>query len=113
MSEIIAYCGLTCTDCSAYTATQENNTETLINLALEWYGVENNASYCQCDGCITDGRKNYWCSECKVRACALEHNVVNCAYCDEYGCEIISGFFGDVPHAKETLDRIHSQAQGN
>jgi hypothetical protein len=113
MTEIIAYCGLTCTDCMAYTATQENNTEKLITLALDWYGVENDAAYCLCDGCITDGRKNHWCSECKVRACAINHEVANCAHCSDYGCEIISGFFADVPLAKETLDRIHLQINGN
>lgn len=113
MAEIIAYCGLTCTDCGAYIATRENDTEKLKSLALEWYGVENDASYCLCDGCLDDGRKNHWCSECKIRACAIEQDVVNCAYCDEYGCEIISAFFGDVPPAKETLDRIHARLEGN
>ena len=113
MTEIIAYCGLTCTDCSAYIATRENDTERLTNLALEWYGVENDATYCLCDGCIGDGRKNKWCSECKVRACAIEHEVANCAYCDEYGCEIISAFFTHAPKAKEALDAIHLKLKGN
>jgi hypothetical protein len=113
MAEIIACCGLTCTDCSAYTATQEDDTEKLKSLALEWYGVENDATYCLCDGCITDGRKNKWCSECKVRACALEHAVVNCAYCDEFGCETISTFFTHAPHAKDTLDAIRLDLEGN
>jgi hypothetical protein len=106
--QIIAYCGLTCTDCPAYIATREDDTEKLKTLALKWYGVENDATFCVCDGCITDGRKNKWCGECAVRACAVERCVVNCAHCDEYGCEILTAFFGDVPDAKINLKRIRA-----
>ncbi|MEA3438747.1 MAG: DUF3795 domain-containing protein [Chloroflexota bacterium] len=106
--QIIAYCGLTCTDCPAYIATREDDTEKLKTMALEWYGVENDATFCVCDGCITDGRKNRWCGECAVRACAVERGVVNCAHCDEYGCETLTAFFGDVPDAKVNLERIRA-----
>ncbi len=112
MSELIAYCGLSCTNCAAYIATQENDTEKLTNLALEWYGVENDATYCLCDGCTTEGRKNKWCNECKVHDCAKNHGVINCAYCDEYGCETISNFFTHAPNAKENLDLIRLKLMG-
>ena len=36
MNQMIAYCGLTCTDCPAYVATQENDREALENVAAEW-----------------------------------------------------------------------------
>jgi hypothetical protein len=55
MPEIIAYCGLTCSECSAYTATQEYDPGKLITLAFEWYGVENDPTFCHCDGCTTEG----------------------------------------------------------
>ncbi len=106
--QIIAYCGLICTECAAYIATRENDTEKLQALALEWYGVENDATFCECDGCITDGRKNKWCGECAVNACAKEHGVTNCAHCDEYGCETLTAFFGDAPDAKTNLERIRA-----
>lgn len=107
MSEqITAFCGLVCTECGAYIATRENDTEKLKALALEWYGVENDPTYCICEGCITEGRKSKWCGECAVRACAQERDVINCAHCDDYGCETLTAFFAHAPNAKENLDLI-------
>ena len=60
-----------------------------------------------CDGCLTDeGRKCSHCFDCKIRACGMERGVVNCAYCDDYGCEELEGFFGFAPDAKVLLDGI-------
>ena len=106
--KLTAYCGLTCTECSAYIATREDDVEKLEALALEWYGVENNATFCVCDGCTTDGRKNKWCAECGVRACAVERGVVNCAYCSDFGCETLTAFLQDVPHARTNLELIRA-----
>ena len=106
--QIIAYCGLNCSDCQAYIATQENDTGKLESLALEWYQVEDNSTFCLCDGCNTEGRKNAHCSDCAVRACALSHEVANCAHCPEYGCETLIGFFQQIPAAKENLEQIRA-----
>ena len=106
--QIIAYCGLNCSDCQAYIATQENDTEKLEALALEWYQVEDNSTFCLCDGCNTEGRKNAHCSDCAVRACAISHEVTNCAHCPEYGCAPLIGFFQQIPIAKENLGRIRA-----
>ena len=109
MSEqIIAYCGLVCTECPAFIATRENDTDKLKALAMEWYGEEGKATFCLCDGCTTAGRKNNHCLECGVRLCAIERGVANCAYCDDYGCEILTGLFQDIPLAKENLERIRA-----
>jgi hypothetical protein len=32
--------------------------------------------------------------------------VINCAYCDDYGCEKITGFFNFAPDAKARLEEI-------
>jgi hypothetical protein len=106
---ITAYCGLVCTECPAYIATREDDTDKLKALALEWYGQEDNATYCVCDGCTTDGRKNHHCHECTVRACAIEKGVPNCAYCTEYdGCETLAGLVKHIPQAKENLEKIRA-----
>jgi len=104
--QIIAYCGLRCHECGAYLATQENNTAKLKALALEWYGLEDNATDCICDGCNTSGRKNAHCSECEVRTCALDHQVVNCAYCPDYGCAKLVDLLQYLPSARENLEQI-------
>ena len=36
MDKIIAYCGLVCSDCSAYVATQANDQEALERVAAQW-----------------------------------------------------------------------------
>jgi hypothetical protein len=106
--QIIAYCGLVCTECPAMVATRENDTHKLKALALEWYGEENNESYCLCNGCTTPGYKNKHCLECGVRLCAVDRDVINCAHCVDYGCETLTGLFNLIPLAKENLDRIRS-----
>jgi hypothetical protein len=103
---IIAYCGLKCDECPAYIATQANDTDTLKKLAFEWYGLEDNTSNCICDGCSTSGRKNIHCGDCAVRTCALARQVINCAYCPEYGCTKLVNLFQHIPLARENLERI-------
>ena len=107
-TEIIAYCGLICTECPAFIATSQNDTEKLQALGLEWYGKEDNADYCLCDGCTTDGRKNNYCQECRVHLCAKERGVINCAHCEDYGCETLTALFQHIPLGKETLNKIRA-----
>jgi hypothetical protein len=59
-------------------------------------------------GCLSlKGRLSGYCRYvCKVRPCALEKKVQNCAYCDDYACEKLEGFFGFAPEAKATLEEI-------
>ncbi len=37
-----------------------------------------------------------------------ERGVDNCAYCDEYECEKLSGVFRTYPNAKPSLDTIRN-----
>ncbi len=111
MDKIIAYCGLVCTACPAYIATQADDPAALEQVAAQWREEYNapdiTVEFVICDGCLTDeGRKCGHCSECKIRACGMERNVANCAYCDDYACEKLEGFFGFVPDAKVLLDGI-------
>jgi hypothetical protein len=113
MQQMIAYCGLICTDCPAYIATQADDRAALEQVAAQWR-QEFNASDITvegviCDGCLTDqGRKCNHCFECEIRACAMPRNVANCAHCAEYGCEKLVGFFSFVPDARTTLDRVRA-----
>jgi len=115
MEKIIAYCGLVCTDCPAYIATQANDQAALEQTVAQWrieYNAPNMAvADAICDGCVTKGRKCANCGECKIRACGVERGVVNCAHCADYVradavCEKIEGFFGFVPDARTVLDEI-------
>ena len=107
--QIIAYCGLICTECEAYTATQANDVAALMELAeksSEFIGHTLTWEENQCDGCLSDGRQIGYCSQCAVRKCAVEHAVENCAYCPEYGCDTLLTFFEMAPSASITLENI-------
>ncbi|MBC8496785.1 MAG: DUF3795 domain-containing protein [Anaerolineales bacterium] len=113
MDKIIAYCGLVCSECPAYIATQADDRAALEQVAAQWseeYNVPDiTVEAVICDGCLgTDGHKCAHCSDCEIRACAMERGVVNCAHCDEYICEKLEGFFGFVPDVRVTLDAIHA-----
>ncbi|MEI7987926.1 MAG: DUF3795 domain-containing protein [Chloroflexota bacterium] len=112
MSKLIAYCGLNCAECDGYKATQANDLEFMERIAAEWRVQYNSPNLgietVTCDGCIGDGRHGGYCAECPVRACGIEHGVVNCAYCPDYGCDKLTMFFGMAPQARETLEAIRS-----
>ncbi|NIW44115.1 MAG: DUF3795 domain-containing protein [candidate division Zixibacteria bacterium] len=110
-TEMIAMCGLNCMECEAYIATQANDIDTLTKLsndANQQSGMHLNWQDSLCDGCIGEGRQIGYCSQCKVRNCATEHQVENCAYCPEYGCTTITEFFEMAPKAKSNLDAIYA-----
>lgn len=110
MNQMIAYCGLVCTDCPAYVATQANDREALENVAAEWREMFNapeiTAESILCDGCIVDGRKSGYCAMCDIRPCAIERGVINCAHCDDYACEKLESFFIHAPEARDVLNKI-------
>ncbi|MBN1311448.1 MAG: DUF3795 domain-containing protein [Anaerolineae bacterium] len=109
MDKMIAYCGLVCTECPAYIATQKDDMEALKRVAEMWgkeYGGSLTAQDCICDGCITEGRKIGHCNECKVRLCAMERGVVNCAHCADYGCKTLTDFLVSAPHIRDNLEAI-------
>jgi hypothetical protein len=111
MDKIIAYCGLVCSDCPAYIATQANDQAAMEAVAAQWreeYHVPHiTADSVLCDGCLSGPNKVWHCAECDIRACGVAHSVANCAYCAEYPCEKLERFFGSVPAAHATLDQIH------
>lgn len=112
MNPMIAFCGLTCTTCDAYLATQANDEAAKEAIAVKWrqeYNAPNiTAADVTCDGCLAfDGRLGGYCPQCPIRACGIERKVLNCAYCADYAtCDKLLGFFNVAPAAKATLDGI-------
>jgi hypothetical protein len=85
----------------------------LERVASEWRLVYKSpgitAAYIVCDGCLaTSGRQCGHCQECDIRACAVRHNVSNCAMCADYPCTRIRVFFQSVPAAKDTLEDLRT-----
>ena len=112
MDKIVAYCGLVCTDCPAYIATQADDRAALERVAAQWreeYHAPNiTVESVICDGCLgSNGRHCSHCFECEIRACGVGRGLPNCAHCAEYGtCEKLAGFIEFVPQVRATLDEI-------
>ena len=110
MATMIGACGIDCSQCEAFLATQADDMAALELVAAKWTKEYNatglTALNVQCDGCMTEGRKVGHCGECKIRLCALERGVANCAACSDYPCEQLSAFFQMVPQARVNLDAL-------
>jgi hypothetical protein len=116
VDKIIAYCGLNCSGCPAYVATQSGDPAELERVAAEWREAFNMADITAesviCDGCLASaadgGRLSGYCATCAIRACAVERGVVNCAHCAGYPCDNLTGFWVHAPEAQATLEQIHA-----
>jgi hypothetical protein len=109
--EIVACCGLICSECNAYKASRNNDLQLAEKTAAEWsaqFHVEVKVEDIWCDGCTAAGRKCAHCSECEIRDCAMKRSVANCSGCVDYPCKTIEGFLAMVPAAKVKLDSLRA-----
>lgn len=106
---IISVCGLVCSDCDAYKATQAGDEAWKERVAATWREMYRNPAIdviaVTCDSCLaTSGRLGGHCLECSIRACGLRHGVASCAWCPEFdGCAEIHDFMQFAPEVKEVL----------
>ncbi len=118
MENQIAYCGLDCSMCDAFIATQANDIEAKYRVIENWEKMFNakglTPEYVSCDGChATSGRLCGHCLECKIRTCGISKGIQNCAHCIEFEkCELIQSFIKNVPVAQQNLVTIHSSLTG-
>ncbi len=109
---IYGCCGLTCSECPAYVATQTNDVAKAEATAREWsqqFGINVSVDHVWCDGCTAPGRKCAHCAECEMRTCATGRQLATCAPCpDSPTCAKLAGFFTMAPFAKATLDRLRA-----
>ena len=111
--KIVAHCGIVCSDCTAYIATQSGERPALERVAAQWKKEYNLAQVTvedvTCDGCLGEGgRKGSHCAECDIRACAVARGVANCAHCPDYACDKLERFFGFAPGTRAVLDQIRA-----
>ncbi len=110
MTKMIAYCGLNCAECPAFIATQKDDDNKRKKVALEWqkrFNINIKPQEINCDGCTSQSiRLINFCQRNKIRLCAIENQVQNCAYCPAYACEKLIEFFKWVPECKIILDDI-------
>lgn len=115
VDSMIVFCGLDCSECPAYIATQENDAARLAELAKKWSNSGFGTFTPQdivCDGCHGP-RLMKWCRECTIRECSLDRGFRTCAECEEYPCDTLSEIwdkFGDAGAAsKANLDGLRGR----
>ncbi len=110
MSDMIAYCGLNCTQCPSYIATQKDDDKLREKTAAFYareYGFDLKPEDINCDGCMVDeGRLIGYCNTCKVRACGKEKGVENCAHCSDLPCAKLDAFHEFSKYAKDNFEKI-------
>lgn len=110
MSEMIACCGLVCTECPTFIATQNDDDDTRAKTAAFYkktYGFDYKPEEINCDGCLSiGGRLIGFCQTCEIRQCCLDRGHLNCSVCDDQPCEKLIKFHDFSPYAKECYDRL-------
>ena len=110
MSDIIALCGLNCSQCSSFLATRDDDDQARARTSrwmAETYDIHIPPQKINCDGCqARDGRRLSYCEECRVRACAVEKGISTCAECEAQPCEDLAAFHRFSPQAKEAFDTL-------
>jgi hypothetical protein len=110
MDKMISMCGLICTECPAFLATQHNNDDERKQTAEMWskmYGSDVKQNDVNCCGCFSEDHKVFgYCKVCEIRKCGQEKDVKNCAHCADYPCAKLTNFFDMAPDAKTNLDEI-------
>jgi hypothetical protein len=108
--KMIAKCGLTCSECPAYIATQNNDDALRAETAKKWstmFKADIQPADINCDGCQSESRKLFsYCNTCEIRKCARERKLATCAGCPDYSCEKLDAFLANVPEARATLEGL-------
>jgi hypothetical protein len=110
MEKMIACCGLICTNCPTYLATQSNDDVAREKTAAyysEKFGFNLKPEDINCDGCHSDaGKLIVYCQTCEIRKCCRKKGLDNCAVCEEQPCEELLKFHEFSPDAKACFDAL-------
>ncbi len=110
MSKIIAFCGLVCSDCATYLATQKDDKdarEKTARLYSEKFGFDLKPEDINCDGCHTKGGMMIpFCRNCDIRKCGQEKGLENCAQCGQAPCDELAEFHTFSPDAKKSFETL-------
>jgi len=108
-NDIIACCGLDCSQCGAYIATKNNDDSKRAEVAAQWsamYKTELKPEDINCNGCLSEGQKFSYCNVCEIRKCCVGKEIENCAGCEMYTCGKLEDFFKLAPDARTALDNL-------
>ena len=106
-------CGVICSECPAFIATQKNDDNEKKKVAEIWskeFKIELKPEDINCYGCLIESEKVLgYCNICEIRRCGKNKNLKNCAYYGEYKCEKLINFFKMAPKAETAIDEIKNK----
>lgn len=97
---LAATCGLYCGACGIYQATQEDDSDRILQYAV----VLNQAvESTKCDGCCAQIKSLHCKQNCHFTKCNAIRGISNCGVCVEFPCQDIVRFQSQKPHCKEIV----------
>jgi hypothetical protein len=105
----ISPCGIDCSTCDAYKATQNNDLELKQKLAADYmqrFEVDKPLNEFECDGCTQGGRHISFRAECEIRNCALGKDYATCAECSSFPCDKGAFIWTESSISKANLDSL-------
>ena len=107
---MIGCCGIDCAGCGARIATMNDDDAKRAEVAAEWskmYDSDIKPEQIVCHGCNSKGPWFHYTENlCEIRKCCKEKTHPTCAPCDDFACERLEGFFGQVPDARKNLEGL-------
>jgi hypothetical protein len=107
---MIAYCGLDCSKCEGYLATQANDARQIAEVARKWsaqFHADVKPEHVICDGCKADGRKSFHCANlCKIRKCCVNKKYGTCIECSDFACGDVTFVLDNAPDARKNLAKL-------
>jgi Protein of unknown function (DUF3795) len=110
--EMIAYCGLDCSRCPSYLATQNDDDAARAETAALYtkkFGLVLQPEDINCDGCRRGGRKLDYCQVCEIRQCCLAKGLEHCVVCDQQPCEKLIKFHKFSAEAKAAFEALKTK----
>ena len=113
MEKMVAYCGLVCTNCPTFLATQADDDTAREKTAVLYerkFGLKFKPEDINCDGCLSAGGKLIgYCHACEIRKCAMEKQVGHCTACESQPCDKLERFHEFSPDAKAGFENLKSR----
>lgn len=108
--EIRAFCGLDCTQCEAFIATQNDDSAMRIETAKKWsklYHADIRPEEINCSGCKSESDLIFrHCRVCEIRKCGQKRKEIHCAACNDYPCSKLEDFFKMAPELRKVLEKL-------
>ncbi len=95
---MLGYCGINCQECRAYKGTSDYQSSELEQLAESLSDGKYSAKDWACLGCQPADQPFLakYCAECKIRFCAIQRKLSNCAACHDFeSCQLLHRFIQD------------------